>query len=351
MRVSGAPYSRRTTEVYSREPGLYNGAAVYTHTDSYGLTWMLYRRAYDRWVLDFNSVDERWSGTVAYTSVADREASVWEASWWVRGMRVYPVGDEDDDGDESGLLLSGDVPYSWLTKGAYEATGQVYNGSPVYMREDAQGREWSIYRRAYDRWVLDFNDVGESWSGTVAYTEFAGGSFVTDLQWNVNIQVDLLEAATSSGLAAVVASMQVTTPEVHVHHVQAFKVEAIAPPDPIVLEGTVEAVSEVAQPTLSTAGGEGMSTSAIAGIVIGSVAGAALLVVALISFRGRRSSSNRPASPAKRRESLRLSTRSSRRFSKVIGSGMPEELGRQLSDHDGLYSVEVKVDKRTAADI
>lgn len=269
---------------------------------------------------------------------------------------VYPVGDDNDDNDDdqSGLELSGDVPYPSLTRGAYGATGDIYNGSPVYAREDAQGREWSIYRRAYDRWVLDFNDVSESWRGTVAYTEFAGDSPITDLRWNVDMEVDWLAAAISSGLAATVASMQVAKAEVHVHNVQPFNVNETPELEPASLQGTVEAIVEIEQPSpisVSNAGGAGMSTAAIAGIVIGSVAGAALLVMGLTILRVRRSSFNEPASPAKRRESLRLSTRSERRFSKVIGSGMPEELGRQLSDHDGSFGVEVKVDKRMAAEI
>jgi len=68
------------------------------------------------------------------------------------------------------MLVGGNVPYSYLTAGVYARAANDYNGAPVYTKGDRDGRTWSLYRRAYDRWVLDFNAVDEKWAGTVAYS-------------------------------------------------------------------------------------------------------------------------------------------------------------------------------------
>jgi len=48
----------------------------------------------------------------------------------------------------------------------------MYNGYPIY--KGGNNNNWSIYRRsggaAEDQWVLDFNDVSDEWSGTVAHS-------------------------------------------------------------------------------------------------------------------------------------------------------------------------------------
>lgn len=84
--VSGAglPYESRTTGVYRPTGGSFGGAPVYSRTDGHGLTWSLYRRS-GRWVIDFNEVDHRWSGTVAY-SRADASASALGAAWGDRAI-------------------------------------------------------------------------------------------------------------------------------------------------------------------------------------------------------------------------------------------------------------------------
>jgi len=53
---------------------------VYQRTDSRGLQWSLYRRGNGMWVFDYNEVENRWSGTVAY-SQRDRSAAVRDAVW------------------------------------------------------------------------------------------------------------------------------------------------------------------------------------------------------------------------------------------------------------------------------
>lgn len=70
-------------------------------------------------------------------------------------------------------------PYASRHNGKFTMTDFQYNGKPVW----ANGR-WSIYFRKSgykaNRWVLDFNDVGEEWSGTVAWSESnANEPFIT----------------------------------------------------------------------------------------------------------------------------------------------------------------------------
>jgi hypothetical protein len=56
--------------------------------------------------------------------------------------------------------------YASQSNGVYTANGD-YNDRPIY-----KNGGWSIYYRisgyATNSWVLDFNDVSEDWSGTVA---------------------------------------------------------------------------------------------------------------------------------------------------------------------------------------
>jgi len=98
------------------------------------------------------------------------------------------------------MLIGGNVPYSYLTAGVY-ARANEYNGAPVYFKGDRDGRTWSLYRRAYDRWVLDFNGVDETWAGTVAYSwvvrdETKGPHDVT---WNRRNPIMTVEATTADG--------------------------------------------------------------------------------------------------------------------------------------------------------
>lgn len=60
-------------------------------------------------------------------------------------------------------------PYASQHNGQFTMTDFQYNGKPVWTNNN-----WSIYFRTSgykaNRWVLDFDNVGEEWSGTVAWS-------------------------------------------------------------------------------------------------------------------------------------------------------------------------------------
>jgi len=77
--ASGAiPYASRTVGEYAPSGRVFGGSPVYTRTDRWGLVWSLYRRSAGYWVFDFNSVDDTWGGTIAYTSPS---SNLLTASW------------------------------------------------------------------------------------------------------------------------------------------------------------------------------------------------------------------------------------------------------------------------------
>lgn len=72
----------------------------------------------------------------------------------------------------SSLYIVGGV-YSSRTNGVFTVSDTTYNDRPVY--KGGNNDAWSIYYRvsgyAANKWVLDFNEVSEEWSGTVAISE------------------------------------------------------------------------------------------------------------------------------------------------------------------------------------
>jgi len=66
------------------------------------------------------------------------------------------------------FVLHGGV-YADRTNGLYTAQDELYNDRPVYRSATTY---YKVYYRvsggAANKWVLDFNDVSEEWSGTVA---------------------------------------------------------------------------------------------------------------------------------------------------------------------------------------
>jgi len=180
VQVSAAPYSHRSDGLYEPTGRTFAGAPVREHTDQYGLVWSLYRRAPGYWVLDFNAVDNGWSGTAAYSrrGGADGVASV--TRWSTSGMSVEeqaasPPSPSAPDaspgaGAPTAVYASGDIPYATRTVGVYAPSGRTYAAAPVYEHADAWGYTWSLYRRTDGTWVIDFNEVDERWSGTVAYS-------------------------------------------------------------------------------------------------------------------------------------------------------------------------------------
>lgn len=74
----------------------------------------------------------------------------------------------------------GGMPYGASTDGQFVFTGEFYQGAPVYEHETSG---WSLYRRGDGKWYVDFNDVSEDWSGTVAY-----GLSSAQTPWDTNWQ-------------------------------------------------------------------------------------------------------------------------------------------------------------------
>ena len=70
------------------------------------------------------------------------------------GAVIYP---------ESFMLATG--PYA--SSGKYVATGELYNGYPVYTGPNGS-TYWKVYRHDTGYWVLNGN-VHSDWHGTVAY--------------------------------------------------------------------------------------------------------------------------------------------------------------------------------------
>jgi len=73
--------------------------------------------------------------------------------------------------------------YGRRTEGVYVLHPRTYRGRPRYQRHDNKGRRWSLYVRRNGMWVLDFNKVSQSWSGTVAYSEEQPGRTVLTADW------------------------------------------------------------------------------------------------------------------------------------------------------------------------
>lgn len=150
VHLIGMPYGADGTYVHSGN--FYNDMPVYT-LQHIGYTWSLYQRSNGHWYVDFDDLGEDWSGTVAIGPQA-------ELPW---------LGDWDDSTDAASpvdSIVIGGAAYSSYTTGTYTFDGQVYNGKPVFQRQ-AGGYTWSVYQRSNGRWYLDFDAVGEDWSGTV----------------------------------------------------------------------------------------------------------------------------------------------------------------------------------------
>jgi len=178
---------------------------VYQLTDRYKLTWSLYRRTNGQWVLDYNSIDNSWSGTVAYATnrnVGLMQAKWNKASYVVKVAAVLspppsspptpppppPKPPSSPEREQSAVYIGGSVPYASRTAGKYTSTSRTYAGARVYTRKDQYNLVWSLYRRGGSqwsggRWVLDFNSIDTTWAGTVAYSTNKNVG-VFDAKWN-----------------------------------------------------------------------------------------------------------------------------------------------------------------------
>ena len=82
------------------------------------------------------------------------------------------------------LSIEGNPAYPSQTRGQYtRAVGLEYGGAAVYKRNG-----WSLYKRSDGKWYLDFNEVDDTWSGTVNYALLASDTPFT-ATWNVDMVV------------------------------------------------------------------------------------------------------------------------------------------------------------------
>lgn len=140
-------------------------------------------------MLDFDAVSEDWDGTVAYTNVVRGPFGLMSAVWNNAQMTVSetapaPSPPPSPAPEADKVYVGGDAPYPSMTVGEYTLASATYSGEPVYTKTGG-GYTWSLYKRAYDRWVLDYNAIDERWSGTVAYSDvFSGAGGLTSVAWN-----------------------------------------------------------------------------------------------------------------------------------------------------------------------
>lgn len=151
--LAGLPYSKFHNRVFIVD-SLYNGFPVYKSVKD--KRFRMYRRSNGKWVLDFNTISEEHSGTVAYSTSSGFRP--WLATW--KNAEVS--------------YLSAPVPTIYITglayasrhNGAFTLTG-TYNDKPVYT---SKKNKWKMYMRKNGIWALDANAIDEEWSGTVAYS-------------------------------------------------------------------------------------------------------------------------------------------------------------------------------------
>lgn len=125
----------------------------------------LYMRANGKWVLDFDAVSEAWTGTIGY---ARYPSATPMSAKWNRNMAVGAVA----------VAIVGKPAYwNFGSRGVYQPNKQlIFSGAPVYQRtHKIWGRSltWSLYRRDNGKWYLDYNEVSDAWTGTVAYAHTA----------------------------------------------------------------------------------------------------------------------------------------------------------------------------------
>jgi len=243
--VSLAPYAYRADGVFA-PTGSFSGYPLYQRTDQHDNVWSLYYRG-GRWVLDSNAVENRWSGTVAFTP-QNAPSNVWDAPRFngdnARRMMVSIVSEVASPPpaptSTPPVYVQGDgLPYRYRTAGVYWASGgPAINGAPVYTRTDSRGLQWSLYRRGNGMWVFDYNAVENRWSGTVAYSQRDRTATVRDAVWSRAITITDVPAGararTSEWLAAMALAtgappLDVMMPDEEPHE----EPEPLAKPDPM----------------------------------------------------------------------------------------------------------------------
>lgn len=92
--------------------------------------------------------------------------------------------------------------YAKRAEGIYLLYPRPYRGQPRFERRDYKNRRWTIYRRTKQgMWVVDFNRVSQSWSGTIAYSMDQPNRKVTNVEWE-DFRGLKIEAVDASELGA-----------------------------------------------------------------------------------------------------------------------------------------------------
>jgi hypothetical protein len=109
------------------------------------------------------------------------------------------------------VYVTGNLPYRSRTEGVYAPSGRTFSDAPVYTRTDRHGLTWSLYRRWNGRWIIDYNQADNTWSGTVAYSGTDGGG-VRAAVWNRAITVSDVPSAyaTQRGVNSVPTTLNAT---------------------------------------------------------------------------------------------------------------------------------------------
>ncbi len=170
IELSGTPYTSLTAGTYTLSDTLHNGKPVYQR-QSGGYTFSVYQRSNGVWYLDFDALDDSWSGTLAHGHAAAEHP--WHGTF--NGAIVSPTT----------AVEIADAPYSSLTSGVYALSGESHNGKPVYQRQSS-GYTFSVYQRSDGKWYLDFDALDDSWSGTLAHTS-AAAEAPLEADWSLTI--------------------------------------------------------------------------------------------------------------------------------------------------------------------
>ncbi len=164
----------------------YNDAPVYALETN--AMWSLYRRLNGFWYIDFDDLDEQWSGTVA---IGPNAETPFGGSWEVDTWGAIPT-------DQVTLSNAAYIGGATLT-----FSGQIYNDAPVYAWDDGAYIN-SLYRRANGRWYLDFNEVSEDYDGTVEVSNVADWPWEADFGDSMSVaavtRVDVAECGYFSEL-------------------------------------------------------------------------------------------------------------------------------------------------------
>jgi hypothetical protein len=175
--VGGMPYGSSTDGQFMFTGTFYQGAPVYEHETS---GWSMYRRADGKWYVDFNAVDEDWSGTIAYGTASAQ--TPWETSWNGSDYVVTRT---------AGVYVDS---HSSLT-GTFTFEGETLDGEPVY---DNGNGKYIYYLSSGNRWYL--NDiVGETYVYAYSKTDCGtegpwacdwGGANDTEVLGTVDVEME-----------------------------------------------------------------------------------------------------------------------------------------------------------------